>query len=317
MRAQIRRTLPAQFSREAQASLTYYRCYGMTLATPFRCPSLREVDPVAAPDVAVRLGPVPDTLPGWQLKEPDWELAPGRFLVHGRPGSGRFLVDGADRVNFEPGPDLDPATTAVVFVATVLPAILRHQGLLVLHGTAVETPGGTVVLCGQSGAGKSTTAGALLARGDALVSDDVTALTYGRGGVEVLPGVPQVHLDVDSANRLGLDLTDAPLQPWRRMKAAITASRTVHRPVPLRSLVVLEPVDDPSAVVAAQVLDGAGAFAAVQSNLYGPAPAAHHEELFPLLSAIVEQARVVAVRRPRGRWTTAQVVVAIDQAVNF
>lgn len=71
-------------------------------------------------------------------------------------------------------------------------AILLHQrGLTVFHATAVEVDGVAVAIAGSKGAGKSTTAAALVARGHRLISDDVLAID---AEGYALPGWPEIKL---------------------------------------------------------------------------------------------------------------------------
>ena len=83
-----------------------------------------------------------------------------------------------------------------------LGVLLHRRGLLVLHGSAVDIGGRAVVLVGHKGAGKSTTAAALVARGHRLLTDDLVALDA--GGV-VLPGPTQMKLWGASAAALGVE----------------------------------------------------------------------------------------------------------------
>jgi hypothetical protein len=131
------------------------------------------------------------------------------------------------------GTSRDDAVLARHFTDQVLAALLRNRGLLVLHANAVQTPDGVVVIAGESGSGKSTTLAALLRRGCRMLSDDVTALRPGAapGLIDVVPGAVQIQLTQDAAEGLGYAVNPAQLQPWRRMKTAVSArdSMTGHR----------------------------------------------------------------------------------------
>lgn len=65
--------------------------------------------------------------------------------------------------------------TAVAFVFSVLPLVLPAWGLEPLHGSAVLTSLGALIILGPSGAGKSSIAAALESRGLALLADDTCA----------------------------------------------------------------------------------------------------------------------------------------------
>lgn len=78
------------------------------------------------------------------------------------------------------------AEDAELLVATVLPRVATAQHSLVLHAAALASPHGAVLLCGRSGAGKSTISATIAARtGWPLLGDDASAIEAGPGGVAV------------------------------------------------------------------------------------------------------------------------------------
>jgi len=60
--------------------------------------------------------------------------------------------------------------------------MMTKSGLAV-HGTCVDIKGTGVLICGKSGAGKSSLALQLIDRGATLVADDQTLLSFERGGL--------------------------------------------------------------------------------------------------------------------------------------
>jgi hypothetical protein len=283
-----------------------YAAYGITLAVPFRCPGLAAAPPGATPDVVVNLGAVPRELSSPVVRDARWDAAPGRFLLRGGPRAGRFLVE-AGRVTLQRNPGAEEDVMGRCFTDEVLPAVLRHRGLLVLHANAVLTPEGVVVLAGQSGAGKSTTLAALIARGCAMLADDVTAVGLARDGYsEVLPGVARVRLTAAAAGGLGYDLPAASPQPRGRLKSALaTDGQMADSAGRLRTIYVLAPHTGPG--LRLRELAGVEKFEALQSCIYGPTMAEDHPALFPLVRAVTATARVYRLDRPAGRWTVPQV----------
>lgn len=290
-----------------------YHAYGLTIRVPFACPALTPAGArgvAGDADVIVRAGTVPRRLRSPRSGEASWDAGPGLFLLRGGRQAGRFLVDGGT-VTFERNPGCDDAILARRFTDQVLPAVLRHHGLLVLHANAVAVPGGVAVISGESGAGKSTALAALLARGCRMLSDDVTALRGGGGeAVEVVPGVAQTHLAEDTAQGLGYSVDPARLQPWRRMKAAIpTHDGMAPRPGRLRALYVLRCSGGDEVSVAA--LNGTGKFHALLECVYGPMFPEEHPALFPLLTTAVTTVPFFRLERPAGRWSVGEVADAI------
>lgn len=159
----------------------------------------------------VRWRAVPDGLPGGV----DMPRVPiGRLLVTQdrlwfEDERIRMLVLGTDEVwieTFDGVSRSDIAHAAYGFAASVL---LLHAGRFSLHGSAVTTSDGrTIVVAGDSGAGKSTTMMALAGRGGRVLVDDVSPLRPVPDGVVVEPFERPVHLLDDALERLGLRDSD-------------------------------------------------------------------------------------------------------------
>src|ERR1700761_3581413 len=62
------------------------------------------------------------------------------------------------------------------FFGTITALVAARRGLLPVHATTVEYEGAAFLLCGRSGAGKSTIGAHLLALGARFVSDDLTII---------------------------------------------------------------------------------------------------------------------------------------------
>lgn len=104
------------------------------------------------------------------------------------------------RVYWPPGETSQSA--AYYFTGPVLAFLLRRSGRTLLHGSVVTSAQGAVAFLGHSGAGKSTTAAAMLKQGFATVTDDVITLDPAAGGWGVQPGYAGVRLWQDSIEGL-------------------------------------------------------------------------------------------------------------------
>ena len=167
-----------------------------------------------------------------QGPEPEWvgqgrEL-PGRILSHlpecGNTGDPSFLLtehgegrcyelsysdgtrfvvdDGGKRVWGTFQPPLTNEDLATYFLGPVMGFLLRRRGVTCLHASAVELQGRAVAFSGQAGDGKSTTAGALALRGNAVLSEDIVPLELTKGRLQAIPGYPRVCLWPDAVEKL-------------------------------------------------------------------------------------------------------------------
>lgn len=104
---------------------------------------------------------------------------------------------------------------SIPLFGAVFATLLYMCGMLFLHTSAVIRGGKYMSSLGDKGAGKSTTAFAMIADGCQLVSDDSVAVTFdAEGRQQVLPAFNQVNLFDDTAQKFGRDPEAAePIHP--------------------------------------------------------------------------------------------------------
>jgi hypothetical protein len=147
-------------------------------------------------------------------------LDDGAYLIDA-PGHGRFYVaeDGSlvryDRLADEAWRWHRP------LCAQALPLAAALHDLELFHASAVAFDGCAIAFVAASGTGKTSLAVALMARGAALVTDDVLALEPERGGVTAHPGVPLGNVAADQLARL-------PAAARARLGAPLGVSDKVH-----------------------------------------------------------------------------------------
>ena len=199
-----------------------YRAYGLTISCDAPVSALRpEPTHLERYDIVVSLGTRTDWVRGAML-------LPSR-LEHPRPGEverdnspftltsygarqffelaygneALFFVDGAaERLWGTCLPPLTSEDVATYLLGPVMGFVLRRRSVLALHASAVCIGGQAVVLCGESQAGKSTTAAALALRGIPVLCEDITPLIEEHGRFQVEPGYPRVCLWPDAVEKL-------------------------------------------------------------------------------------------------------------------
>jgi hypothetical protein len=138
---------------------------------------------------------------------------------------------------------LTAADAAHFLLEPVLAFVLRQRGDLVLHASAVAFGGRAAIICGPAGAGKSTTAGACLIGGAAMLSDDVVRVTPSGGAWHAYPGTPNCRVWDDGARALVGDLSRAPVfsPTWdkRVVQPAALGAAIAREPVPIALVCVL------------------------------------------------------------------------------
>jgi len=98
-----------------------------------------------------------------------------------------------------PDPDGRRELIPLLLSGNVLSFVLEMRGACVLHASAVEVDGAAVAFVGPPGAGKSTIAAALVARGLPLVTDDLLRVEAGGAEAVCYPGGNEIRLRPGSA----------------------------------------------------------------------------------------------------------------------
>ena len=175
----------------------FYRAYGLTIASEVLLPELEPTAPAAA-DVVIAVGTI-------DLPKPSPEAATDFRFERDRQylawdAVGAFLSTDGRRIDIEPAPGVDDALIAFPLLGPVLALLLHRRGLLVLHASAIAVAGRSAIFMGDKGAGKSTTASAMIRAGHDLLTDDVVALDLTHPSQPmIVPGFPQIKLAADAA----------------------------------------------------------------------------------------------------------------------
>ena len=220
-----------------------YVAYGMSVASEPQLAELSEAfspaAPPSQPDVKVYFAPVDRTAPnGSAPGSTIWATPRSAFLEY--PGVAAFNVRDGNEIVIEPVPGADERVIRLFLLGPVLALLLHQRGFLVLHASAVNIGGGAVAFVGEKGAGKSTMAAALLARGHALVADDLVAVDTGRESLTVFPGFPQLKLFPESAALLDADPSQLPrVHPEFEKRARRAQRQFSTHALPLKCVVVL------------------------------------------------------------------------------
>jgi hypothetical protein len=153
-------------------------------------------------DLYIRSGSVPPDL-GQPTEIPFVKRAPGGALILGDRQSPYFYVSQNSIIVDTSAPDWRS-----YLLGPVMGLVSYLNGLLPLHASAVQIGSRTVAFAGRSGAGKSTTAAALVRRaGHRFITDEVCAVDCMSTSPLAFPHLPFHKLSSESLERLGLDAT--------------------------------------------------------------------------------------------------------------
>jgi hypothetical protein len=152
------------------------------------------------------------------------------------------------RAAIAPGQKLEDLT--VYLYGPVLGFLLRTWRQLALHASCVCIADGAVLLAGDPGAGKSTTAAALATRGHAVLSDDLTALSLGDDVPLAWPAFDHLRLWPTSTPLVRDDAVqlDRITPTWDKRRFPLEDAAFADAPCPVRAIVVLRDRSDDAGV---------------------------------------------------------------------
>lgn len=265
---------------------------------------------LAIPGLAVRrVEQLPERLEGSIRVGPHSMARPGA-LLRVVPGVGRFLAIDGKRLEYWTEPGADPAAVEAMLQGGVLGAVIHQRGDLPLHATSLVSPDRSraIALAGHSGAGKSTTAFALIRRGWMLLSDDLTRITIGKGEALAWPGRDRLRLMADACEQFRVPAGAlAPVPNWPG-KFAVEVERW-DSPVRLAALVSL---DRGEGALEIETLQGGAAVRMLLEHTYRAHYVAALGRTKGRFELVVAAAASVPVLSLRGRAGVEEVAVRLE-----
>jgi hypothetical protein len=199
-----------------------YSAYGLILASNVQLVGLPQgPDVTERADVTLSLGAEPDWVreaahfPAY-IELPVRTASPhddpsltftnfggGEFFELSYTEGARFIVDRcARRVWGAWSSSLTIEDAVTYLLGPVMGFVLRRRGIFALHASSVCVKGCAVALCGESEAGKSTTAAALSLAGFSVLTEDISPIHEDAEIFDIQPGYPRVRLWPDSVAAL-------------------------------------------------------------------------------------------------------------------
>lgn len=281
-----------------------YSCFDFRLNSTIQLIELAPAeDADARPLVDIRVGPVPEVLPGSPLPQFGIQAA-GDTVLLTVPGVARYLVRGEREIIVDPAPEASERNVRLFLLGSALGILCHRRGLLPLHANAVIADGSGYAFCGQSGAGKSTLAAHFAREGYAVLCDDVCAVSFADDGTPLAwPGLPRLKLWGDAAQAFGHDSAslDRAVEGHDKFHVPL-AEASATRPVPFRRLYRLARTE-PGEPRAISRLRGQRAMAVVMENTYRNSylgPMGLVTQHFRLCADLMRRAEVYEARRDWG-----------------
>lgn len=127
--------------------------------------------------------------------------------IYFRNQVGYFEARSGKEIFFEEYSGLDEADAKEFVMGNTMALLFFEKDRIVIHGSAVRFKDKTIILSGDSGAGKSTMASKLIREGGKLISDDQCIVYIKDGNPILVPGYPAQKLCVDASERNNFDVS--------------------------------------------------------------------------------------------------------------
>lgn len=203
-----------------------------------------EVAPFEVADVRFSLR---SPAPASPSKDPDWFLDAHEcsFLV---PEIAFFSVTGGRQITVTPLPAAGMSEIRLFLLASAWAALCYQRDLLPLHASVIQVGESAVAFCGESGAGKSSTAAWLCERGHSLMSDDLCVCHFadsvgGNPVPAVWPSTTRLKLWDETIQVLGWQEREKERDHFRFEKFHFPApgpGANLRCPLPLRAIYLLK-----------------------------------------------------------------------------
>jgi hypothetical protein len=249
-----------------------YSAFGINISSEVRIPELKKREQGGV-HAEVEYGEVEKpTLPSGKYSSKVRREGDG-FLCYIRDIGGVRICDGR-RIIVCPEDGAEEKGFRFLVSGIALGLLLHLRGFVTLHASAVAAQGRAIAFVGRTGAGKSTTAAALHARGYSIITDDLLVLDTTEGSVQAYPGYPHLKLTpkaiVESVNE---NPDRIPKIDPEGPKHSFTAEGSFPRtPLPLQCIYVLDYQEkrrrDKPAPPYSEAIEGKKAFIELVRNSY-------------------------------------------------
>jgi hypothetical protein len=261
-------------------------------------------------DVTIRRVETPRIVTSPLYVDSTWQISQHEFAMQVE-GVGSFYACNGKDVEYAPSEDATQASVELYLNGSVYGAILHQRNILPIHGSSFIWNGKGIMLCGESGAGKSSLTAAFCMAGAQFLTDDVTPIVIIAGKPEILPLSDRIKLWDDSLQQLNQEKSCLTPITFVGEKYYFPMEKGLHQSYPLYRIFIIEPaaVD----TIETYFLKGVESFAALRNEVYrweylSAMPDTETRYLEKLL-IISRDVLVMRVRRPAG--------ISIEEMIGF
>lgn len=221
-----------------------YKAYDLVIDSEIEFPELIQGE--GTPDIYLKFGQIPLSLQGIQKRVAVGQSSVILYDNHA------CLIDVQDLGLFYISELLEVTVQTLsksliheiraIFLTVVIPAIFYLRKTIALHGSVIAFENHCILFTGKSGAGKSTIAARLIAKGNKILSDDICIIKPDHEIPFVVPATPQIKLNAEVALSLGYTPSSLNAISKREEKSWINMENHFEeRSLPLRAIYEIIP----------------------------------------------------------------------------
>ena len=296
-----------------------YLIGGITLISEIPLPELPLIQHQSATPhpVHVRLGAVPNQLPGAVELDPYCFATPTQYLLNIQ-GIARYLVNEGREIVIDPDDSAPALDVRAYLLGSIFVVLCQQRGLLPLHASAIGGKSGVVAFLANSGQGKSTLAAHLAQRGFRVLADDVCLIdATQQGSAMVIPTAPWLKLWRNSLENLGrgAEGLDRVFSEDDKYRLPLASTST---PEPIFKLIFLEGHDVSSVTTEIEEVPRVQAVPLLMNlthHAYILEATGQQEENFLRCGRVLSQARAYRLVRPWGLMHLESTIDALENLI--
>lgn len=174
----------------------FYKAFGLDIQSDFSIAQVQEVDDSQLDVRIVRS----DLLSRYDVST-EYDIVTDEHILFRVDDIAVFRISSGNLIEAELLSGYSDHDIGVFLMGSCMGAILHQRGFMLLHGSCVTDGRRSILITGDSGAGKSTTAAEFLMNGWKLLTDDVTCIFERDGAVMVQSSYPSQKLWQDALDR--------------------------------------------------------------------------------------------------------------------
>ena len=252
-------------------------------------------------DVAVRKVSEPRRVSGPLCSESYWQMNQREFAMQ-VDGVGNFYACDGSEVEYAPADGAGKNEIELYLNGSVYGAILHQRKILPLHGSSFRYKGVTVLVCGDTGAGKSSLTAAFCLEGAEFLTDDVTPVILKEGTPYILALSDRMKLWGDTLRQLEKEV-DGLKNIYRRTDKYYLPMERARGDFFRPDLVLMVEVKEKGPVEFGEI-SGTDRFAVLRGEIYRPEYLRGMPENEPLyfrvLLKLADRTRMIRITRPAG-----------------